>query len=77
MLSESAIREKNFALYFKMVTQNTFLEFTPLYKKVLLLGEKLQLQITTLLEERNYTQALSLTSMLHDFLPYRNQAIRL
>lgn len=77
MLSESAIRDKNFALYFKLVSQNTFLEFTPLYKKVLLLGEKLQLQITTLLEERNYMQALSLTSMLHDFLPYRNQAIRL
>lgn len=77
MLSESAIRDKNFALYFKLVAQNSFLEFTPLYKKVLLLGEKLQLQITSLLEEKNYVQARNLTSLLHDFFPYQNQAIRL
>lgn len=76
MLSESAIRDKNFALYFKMVAQNSFLEFTPLYKKVLILGEKLQLQINKLLEDKEYMQALSLTSMLHDFLPYQNQAAR-
>lgn len=77
MLSESAIREKNFALYFKMVSQNSFLEFTPLYKKVLMLGEKLQVEIVTLLEAKNYAQALTLSSLLYDFVPYRNQAIRL
>ena len=73
----NAIREKKFSLYFKMVSQNTFLEFTPLFKKVLLLGEKLQLQIITHMEEKNYSMALSLIALLHDFTPYRNQALRL
>ena len=77
MLSESAIKEKNFALYFKMVSQNNFLEFTPLYKKVLMLGEKLQVEIVSLLEAKNYSQAISLSSLLYDFIPYRNQATRL
>ncbi len=77
MHAENAIRDKKFSLYFKMVSQNTFLEFTPLFKKVLLLGEKLQLQITTHMEEKNYTNALSLITLLHDFTPYRNQALRL
>ncbi len=77
MLSESAIKEKNFALYFKMVSQNSFLELTPLYKKVLLLGEKLQAQIVALLEEKNYSAALNVSALLYDFVPYRNQAIRL
>ncbi len=77
MQAENAIREKKFSLYFKMVSQNTFLQFTPLFKKVLLLGEKLQLQITTHMEEKNYPMALSLIALLHDFTPYRNQALRL
>ncbi|MBP6497762.1 MAG: WD40 repeat domain-containing protein, partial [Campylobacteraceae bacterium] len=77
MLAESAIKNKNFSLYFKMVSQNTFLEFTPLYKKVLLLGEKLQMQIVTYLEEKDYKQSLSFAGLLSQFTPYRNQAIRL
>lgn len=77
MLAESAIKNKNFALYFKMVAQNYFLEFTPLYKKVLLLGEKLQMQIVAFLEAKNYQQSLSLAGILVQFTPYHNQAIRL
>ena len=77
MLAESAIKSQNFSLYFKMVSQNTFLEFTPLYKKVLLLGEKLQMQIVTYLEEKDYKQSLSFAGLLSQFTPYRNQAIRL
>lgn len=76
MLAESAIKNKNFALYFKMVAQNYFLEFTPLYKKVLLLGEKLQMQIVALVEAKNYQQSLSLAGVLVQFTPYLNQAIR-
>lgn len=76
-LAESAIKNRNFSLYFKMVAQNAFLEFTPLYKKVLLLGEKLQMQCVTCLEEKNYQQALGLAGILVQFAPYQNQAIRL
>lgn len=76
-MSESAIREKNFALYFKLVSQNKFLEFTPLYQKVLLLGEKLQMEISRLLEEKNYQKSLILSDILHQFTPYQNQANRL
>jgi hypothetical protein len=77
MLSESAIKEKNFALYFKLVSHNTFLELTPLHKKVILLGEKLQSQIVELLEQKRYSDAISTSSLLFDFTPYRNQAKRL
>jgi len=76
MLCESAIKERNFALYFKIVSQNYFLELTPLYKKVLLLGEKLQSQIVELLEQKRYSEAISMSGLLLDFTPYRNQAKR-
>jgi len=77
MLSESAIKEKNFALYFKIVSQHPFLELTPLYKKVILLGEKLQSQIVELLEQKKYSEAITTSALLFDFTPYRNQAKRL
>lgn len=77
MFAESAIKNQNFSLYFKMVSQNTFLEFTPLYKKVLQLGEKLQMQIVTFLEEKNYEKSLSFAGLLSQFTPYQNQAVRL
>ncbi len=76
MLCESAIKEQKFALYFKMVSQNYFLELTPLYKKVLLLGEKLQRNIVELLEEKQYAKAVSMSGLLLDFTPYYNQAKR-
>jgi len=76
MLSESTIKEKNFALYFKLVSQHIFLELTPLYRKVLLLGEKLQSQIVLLLEQKKYSEAISMSGLLMDFTPYRNQAKR-
>lgn len=76
-MSELAIKDKNFALYFKLTSQNTFLELTPLYQKVLLLGERIQIEIVKHLEEKNYEKALELASVLFKFTPYQNQANRL
>ncbi|MDD2382750.1 MAG: hypothetical protein PHN18_01030 [Sulfurospirillaceae bacterium] len=76
-MAESCIRDKNFALYFKIAATNTFLEHTPLYHKVLNLGEKLQQQIITHIENKDYEHALSYSDMLSTFTPYFHQAQRL
>lgn len=76
MMAESAIRNKNFSLYFKLAHANTFLTQTPLYHKVLLLGEKLQQQINTLLNEKEFQQAMAIADILRQFTPYHNQAER-
>ncbi|MDD3343174.1 MAG: hypothetical protein PHR87_06325, partial [Sulfurospirillaceae bacterium] len=76
-MAESAIRDKNFSLYFRLASKNSFLEYTPIYQKVLLLGEKLQYNITTFIDKKDYKQALILSDLLYQFTPYQNQASRL
>ena len=76
-MAENAVKEKNFTFYFRLVSQNIFLESTPLYQKVLQVGERLQHEIHHYLEEKNYTQSLILSDILHQFRPYQNQSNRL
>lgn len=76
-MAESCIRDKNFSMYFKLTANNTFLEYTPLYQKVLNLGEKLQRHITGLIDAQDYNQALNDADILKNFIPYHHQAIRL
>ena len=76
-MAESCIRDKNFSMYFKLAANNTFLEYTPLYQKVLNLGEKLQHQIIGLIDAQDYNQALNYAEILKNFVPYQHQAIRL
>jgi len=76
-MAENAVKEKNFTFYFRLVAQNNFLESTPLYQKVLQVGERLQNETLKLLDEKNYKQSLILSDMLHQFRPYQNQANRL
>ncbi|DAB35616.1 MAG TPA: hypothetical protein CFH80_09185 [Sulfurospirillum cavolei] len=76
-LAENAAKEKNFAFYFKLVAQNLFLEYTPLYQKVLQIAERLQHEINVSLENRFFDQALTLADIFHQFSPYRHQANRL
>lgn len=76
-MAENSVKEKNFNFYFRLVAQNAFLESTPLYQKVLQVGERLQHEIVKYLEEKNYKQALILSDILHQFKPYQNQANRL
>jgi len=76
-LAETSIKEKHFGFYFKLVGQNSFLELTPLYQKVLHVAERLQHEIVKYLDEKNYQQALILSDILHQFTPYQNQANRL
>lgn len=76
-MAESCIREKNFAMYFKLATKNTFLEHTPLYHKVLSLGEKLQRQIVSLMDAKDYLNAMNYADVLSKFTPYLHQAKRL
>lgn len=76
-MAETAIRDKNFALYFRLANQNTFLELTPLYQKVIILGEKVQMEVVKLLEAKDYQQSLLVCDVLSQFTPYQNQANRL
>lgn len=76
-LAETAVKEKHFSFYFRLVSQNNFLEATPLYQKVLQVGERLQHETLKYLEEKNYQQSLILADILHQFRPYQNQATRL
>lgn len=76
-MAETAVKEKNFHFYFRLVAQNTFLESTPLYQKVLQIGERIQNETLKLLEAKNYHQASLLAELLHPFRPYQNQANRL
>ena len=76
-LAETAVKEKHFSFYFRLVAQNIFLEATPLYQKVLQVGERLQQETLKYLEEKNYQQSLILADLLHQFRPYQNQANRL
>lgn len=76
-LAENSVKEKNFTFYFKLVAQNAFLEFTPLYQKVLQVAERLQQEISKYLDENNYKQALILADILYQFRPYHHQANRL
>lgn len=76
-MAENSVKEKNFAFYFRLVAQNSFLESTSLYQKVLQVGERLQHETLSYLEEKNYKQALILADLLSQFRPYHNQAMRL
>lgn len=76
-MAENSVKEKNFSFYFRLVAQNIFLESTPLYQKVLQVGERIQNEILKYLEEKNYKQSLILSDILHQFRPYQNQANRL
>ncbi|MBP1679697.1 MAG: hypothetical protein H6Q35_36 [Proteobacteria bacterium] len=76
-MAETAVKEKHFNFYFRLVAQNIFLESTPLYQKVLQVGERLQQETLKYLEEKNYKQSLILADILHQFRPYQNQANRL
>ena len=76
-LAETAVKEKHFSFYFRLVAQNNFLESTPLYQKVLQVGERLQQETLKYLEEKNYQQSLILADILYQFRPYQNQATKL
>lgn len=76
-MAENSVKEKNFTFYFRLVAQNSFLESTSLYQKVLQVGERLQQETLKYLEEKNYKQSLILADLLYQFKPYQNQAIRL
>jgi hypothetical protein len=76
-LAENAVKEKNFTFYYKVVSQNGFLEFTPLYQKVLQVAERVQQETTNSLNGGNYKQALILADILLQFRPYAHQANRL
>ena len=75
-MAEKAVREKHFDFYFRLVAQNSFLESTPLYQKVLQIGERLQQEILKQIEEKYYKKSLILADILHQFRPYTNQANR-
>ncbi len=76
-MAEKAVKEKHFDFYFRLVAQNNFLEATPLYQKVLQVGERLQQETFHTLEAKNYKKALILADILHQFRPYVHQANRL
>jgi len=76
-MAEKVVKEKHFDFYFRLVAQNNFLESTPLYQKVLQIGERLQQETLNQLEEKNYKKSLILADILHQFKPYLNQANRL
>lgn len=75
-MAENLVKEKNFSFYFRLVAQNSFLEATSLYQKVLQVGERLQTETLKYLDEKNYEQALMLAEVLQQFKPYQNQAAR-
>ena len=77
MMAETAVKEKHFDFYFRLVAQNNFLESTPLYLQVLQVAERLQHETHKYLEEKNYKKSLILADILHQFRPYQNQANRL
>jgi hypothetical protein len=76
-MAEKAVKEKHFDFYFRLVAQNNFLESTPLYQKVLQVGEHLQHETLNTLDAKNYKKSLILADLLHQFRPYAHQANRL
>lgn len=75
--AELAIKNKNFSLYFKLVSENKFLELTIVYKKVISLAEKIKLNTITFLKDENYVNAIESAKLLNQFRPLAQEAIKL
>lgn len=75
--AEQAVKNKNFILYFELTREYSFLEFTPLYKKVLSLAQKIKLNILNHLKEDQYMPALESLKLLRQFFPFKENAKKL
>lgn len=75
--AEQAVKNKNFILYFKLSNEYTFLEFTPLYKKVIGLAQKIKINVLNYLKEDQYMPALESLKLLNQFFPFKENAQRL
>lgn len=75
--AETAIKNKNFNLYFKFVSENNFLKLTILYKKVISLAEKVKLNTITFLKENNYIKAIESAKLLNQFKPFAEESLKI
>lgn len=72
--AEQAVKNKNFILYFNLANEYDFLEFTPLYKKVMGLAQKIKLNVLNYLKEDEYMKALESLKLLAQFFPFKENA---
>lgn len=72
--AQQAVKNKNFILYFKLANEYDFLEYTPLYKKVMGLAQKIKLNVLNYLKEDEYMKALESLKLLSQFFPFKENA---
>lgn len=73
--AEKLIKQKEFAAYFQMVEQFSFLESTELYLKTLALGSTLHDKVVRLEQEKLWDKAIELLEFLAAFPTYKKSSI--
>ncbi len=75
MAADKALKERDFAGYFRITEKFTFLKETETYRKAIVVGDQLLDKMTTLENGRDFNKALEVAKILSNMIPFRNSAL--
>jgi hypothetical protein len=73
IMAEEAVKEREFAKYFALITKWEFLQETDLHKKVITVGDNMYKALLSQIQEKDFAKAKESVTTLQGFKPYKDK----